>query len=106
MTNSTHLAKDIIFLPLVKLFNFVPVFIWMYRWRNIQSGGYYESFSENSMSIITPSDLTTSYDTTCRFFFSYVKKSSDGKTVYWYSHESVDYQKNHSHYEYYYIALG
>lgn len=68
--------------------------------------------STTPLTVMSPLYLTTSYSKNVGFegqtySNSFGKKSSDGKTIYWYSDsEYASRQMNYSGYKYYWMAIG
>ena len=86
-------------------FDFVPVFVIMLNLWGVDN-------DTHARYGLTMSNLTTSYvarkgfTSNLTFYNDYGKKSSDGKTIYWYSESSASYQVNDSGSTYYWIAFG
>ena len=88
-------------------FDFEPVMMAFFAADGTLSQGRYQYY--DYPHIATLQSLTTNYQPGC--FFNYggslflVKKSSDGKTIYWYT-DSAIFQLNESGKTYKYIAIG
>ena len=113
-----------------KLFSYSTGVFPQYYFTNYQSAGYYRNTSFDT--IIITQDLTTSYKPCTGFYSgyksesdvtdyntigSYAKKSSDGKTIYWYNTQGSAFQCNVSNIQsggsntnkpmtYYILAIG
>lgn len=104
--------------PNILSFSFAPKFVWIYAVKQPNgmtvalNNSYGSSSSSHAHGFLIPELLTTYYQSGVAPFYSgegnlgYAKKSTDGKTFYWYHIASVMHQLNNNQYTYFYIALG
>lgn len=74
----------------------------------------YDFLSDNDINVVVmPKELSTEFTESpygcftedVRAFKNYAKKSSDGKTLYWYHESGAEYQCNSSSYIYHFVAI-
>lgn len=86
-------------------FDFAPQIVWFYTRYALQSAGYY-------LVLLHVPSMSTSYTSTYVIrpdnnYYSYCKRSTDGKKIYWYATSSDGYaQLNSSGVTYHYVAIG
>lgn len=90
-------------------FDFAPSIIIPLEYKTDSSGGYINLYYSNYWTILRTDNLTTSFAQTgwghCNSIARSlrVKKSSDGKTIYWYLWDQENF--NESGYVYYFIGM-
>ena len=98
--------------PASIMFGFAPSIIIPIDYYSNYHGGYIYLNLSNDQPILRTDQLTTSYDkrgwgeTSYNNYSVYVKKSSDGKTIYWYPNTSDYNYFNYSGYTYYFIGMS
>ena len=97
--------------PTSLTFDFAPKLL-IIGWKETLDSGFFTSnlgdTSNNYYSIYTGA-LTTQFKQYRGFGdpdSSYAKKSSDGKTITWYSTHHANSQRNDKRHKYYYLAIG
>lgn len=94
-------------------FDFVPQLVWIYSVQ--EPGGFVFNTTNQDKGVVVQNipALDTGYHNYCGFCSSnsywqesYGRKSSDGKSIYWYNTKYAFAQLNDSTYRYYYLAIG